>query len=717
MSQEEGMATARLSDFFRRLARGMTARTLEDYSDRQLVERALERHDQAALEAIVHRHSAMVCRVSWRVLQHAQDTEDVFQATFLVLAQKLRTLRKYTSLASWLHGVAHRVALKVKAQSAARRRREHKTLLPDTVPPDDVTWGELRSALDAELSRLPDKWRLPLILCYLEGRTQDESASQLGWSKSTLRRRLEEARAALGGRLSRRGIVWPAALSAVLMSDCMASAAPAPGLIAKVVEAAAGVVAGKMAATATASARVAALTEGVLKAMFLTKLKALAAVVVLAVGFMLGGAVLWYHETVAAHQGEPIDGGAFEANAAAQEQVQASHKHRDLIQRADILVLSVGGVGQPEIKRQLESERLVTPDGAVSLESYGAVFVADLTTEQAGAVIERHLATHLPSVKVTVAIKGRAASVQAKKEKAIQRLPDETKPAKDLQARHDSLLKQIDTLGQLQNYVSQRENRETLKKTIENLRRQVDELTTELAADPSSGANQTVPEDVQIRRALDELEAARAKVRQAKKTLDAARDQLLAAHERYETAKRRGQPKDPRTEAGLLCQIDNDARSVYVEMWIERKFPDGALWGGPTGLAARVYETFAVAKDAMILEDNIKTTLADLKVGSHVVLRFDPDGKNVIRITTSGGTVPGQYVSANAARNTITAITRDKRRIFHLVKETEVIGEGGKVARVQDLKEGAMLLLTLSVEDANTVIRIEALPPEKEKKE
>ncbi len=210
------MATANLYDFLRRLKRDMAAEILGVNSDRQLVERALAAHDEVAFQAILQRHGPMVYRVCWRVLQHAQDAEDAFQATFLVLAQKLYTVRKHASLASWLHGVAHRLALKAKAQAAAQRCRERQASLPDALPPDEVTWGELRVALDFELGQLPDKWRLPLILCYLEGRTQDESAKQLAWSKSTLRRRLEEARTALHRRLSVRGIVLPAALSAVL---------------------------------------------------------------------------------------------------------------------------------------------------------------------------------------------------------------------------------------------------------------------------------------------------------------------------------------------------------------------------------------------------------------------------------------------------------------------------------------------------------------------
>src|SRR6267142_4554728 len=118
------MPTANLNGVLRRLARGMDAEMLGQESDRQLVERALAQRDAAALQAIVHRHGAMVYRVCWRVLQHTQDTEDAFQATFLVLAQKLRSVRKHASLASWLHGVAHRISVKSRVQAAARRRRE-----------------------------------------------------------------------------------------------------------------------------------------------------------------------------------------------------------------------------------------------------------------------------------------------------------------------------------------------------------------------------------------------------------------------------------------------------------------------------------------------------------------------------------------------------------------------------------------------------------------
>lgn len=276
------MATANLNVFIHRLARGMKAETLGGQSDRQLVERFLADREEAAFEALLRRHGSMVYRVCWRVLQQDPDVEDAFQATFLLLAQKLHTVRSKASLGSWLHGVAHRVALKAKARAATRGRHERLATASRSAPADEVPWRELRTILDAELSQLPEKWRMPLILCYLESRTQDEAAKQLGWSKNTLRRRLDEAREALGRRLGRSG-VGPAALSAVLLADCASPALPS-SLIASTVEAAARVAGGQAAAT-VASAGTAALVEGVGRTMLLPRVN-IALSLLMAGGFL-----------------------------------------------------------------------------------------------------------------------------------------------------------------------------------------------------------------------------------------------------------------------------------------------------------------------------------------------------------------------------------------------------------------------------------------------
>src|SRR6266852_2491640 len=122
----------------------------------------------------------MVVGVCRSVLRHAQDAEDVCQATFLVLARKAISIRKPTSLASWLHGVAYRLAKGAKAhRDQVFDRRSNNRSQPN--PMDELTGRELRQILHEELDRLPESYRMPLILCYLEGQTRDEAAGQLGW--------------------------------------------------------------------------------------------------------------------------------------------------------------------------------------------------------------------------------------------------------------------------------------------------------------------------------------------------------------------------------------------------------------------------------------------------------------------------------------------------------------------------------------------------------
>jgi RNA polymerase sigma factor (sigma-70 family) len=284
------MATTRVNALLRELTRGMPLVRLADRPDRELVERLLQGPDEAAFEALVRRHGPMVYRVCWRALKQHQDTEDAFQATFLLLARKLPSVRK-ESLASWLHGVARRVALEARKRAARRRRHEGRVPAPRPVPPDDIGWEELRGVLDAELAGLPERHRLPLVLCYLEGRTQEEAARQLGWSKSTLLRRLAEGRAALGGRLARRGVVWPAALAVALLPQRQAAAALAPRLIDATLAAAAHAL-GWRPATSAVSPAVASLVEGATRAMLAGRLKAAFAALVLLGGLALGAAGL-----------------------------------------------------------------------------------------------------------------------------------------------------------------------------------------------------------------------------------------------------------------------------------------------------------------------------------------------------------------------------------------------------------------------------------------
>src|SRR5262245_28043277 len=177
----------------------------ETHCDAQFLERFASHRDEAAFAALVRRHGPMVLGVCRRVLRHADDAEDAFQATFLVLAQKAATIRKRPALGSWLYGVALRVARKARS---GRRPPPGPEGLPMTAPDAStaLTVAELQSGIDEELGRLPERCRAPLVLCYLQGQTQDEAARQLGWSKATLRRRLGRGRELLRLRLARRGL-------------------------------------------------------------------------------------------------------------------------------------------------------------------------------------------------------------------------------------------------------------------------------------------------------------------------------------------------------------------------------------------------------------------------------------------------------------------------------------------------------------------------------
>jgi RNA polymerase sigma factor (sigma-70 family) len=193
-------------------------------SDEQLLADFLAGRRDEAFAALIGRHGPMVLNVCRRILHDDHAAEDVFQATFLVLADRAGTIVRRASLAGFLHGVAYRLAVR------ARRRRLQA--LPADVcdkapgPVHELAWKEVLGILDHELGQLSDRYRAPLVLCHLEGRTQDEAARQLGWSLNTLRRRLAQGRRLLEVRLRGRGVTLPAALTGVLAAGAVAMPGP-----------------------------------------------------------------------------------------------------------------------------------------------------------------------------------------------------------------------------------------------------------------------------------------------------------------------------------------------------------------------------------------------------------------------------------------------------------------------------------------------------------
>jgi RNA polymerase sigma factor (sigma-70 family) len=202
-------------------------------ADPTLLARYLDGGDASALAALVRRHGPMVLRAARRVLANAHDADDVFQATFLVLARRATSIRSGESLASWLHGVAYRLALKVRAMAARRQAIERRARPRQPADPlGEMTARELLGLIDEELRRLPEKYRAAVLLCCLEGRTHGEAARQLGCPLGTLRSRLERGRELLGARLGRRGVSPAAPLLAGLSAAAAVPVAlPSGGIL------------------------------------------------------------------------------------------------------------------------------------------------------------------------------------------------------------------------------------------------------------------------------------------------------------------------------------------------------------------------------------------------------------------------------------------------------------------------------------------------------
>ncbi|WP_074307311.1 sigma-70 family RNA polymerase sigma factor [Singulisphaera sp. GP187] len=203
-----------------------------DWTDGQLLEQFRSGPGptaEAAFAALIRRHGPMVLRVCRGVLNDEHDAQDAFQATFLVLVRKAGSIRNRLSVASWLYGVAHRVASRAKVDLARRRTHERRAAALIKESQNDLASGVRaeQAVLDEEVHRLPEKYRALLVLCYLEGLTQDQAAASLGWPSGTVRGRLFRARELLRSRLSRRGFVLPAGVMTAGIAPREDAVAPA----------------------------------------------------------------------------------------------------------------------------------------------------------------------------------------------------------------------------------------------------------------------------------------------------------------------------------------------------------------------------------------------------------------------------------------------------------------------------------------------------------
>jgi RNA polymerase sigma factor (sigma-70 family) len=252
--------------------------------DVELLERFINHRDNKAFELLVRRHGPMVLGVSKRILGNDADAQDAFQATFLVFVRKANAILPRAQVGNWLHGVAHKTALKARAMNSKRRVKEQEAATQTRAGTDD-RWEFLLEILDDELRALPERYRAPIILCDLEGLSYREAAAQLRCPLGTLSGRLTRARTLLARRLARRCPTVTAATLAALLARAASAALP-PSLSAWTIRAGTTLAALKVVPDGVVSAKVASLTEGVLKMLLLTRLKIVTA------GFLLLTAAL-----------------------------------------------------------------------------------------------------------------------------------------------------------------------------------------------------------------------------------------------------------------------------------------------------------------------------------------------------------------------------------------------------------------------------------------
>jgi RNA polymerase sigma factor (sigma-70 family) len=238
----------------------------EEPTDRELLQRFTADRDEDAFAALVYRYGPMVLGVCRRVLRNPEDAQDAFQVTFLVLARKADALEKPELLANWLYGVAYRTAVRARGRAARRRERERQA---GAMPAHEAMPGpdgeELLAVLDEELNQLPERYRILLVLCYLEGMTHEQAARCLGYPLGSMAWRLERARAMLRKRLARRGLALATGLPTLLLFAHTAGAAALPARLAETTtQAILSYAAGASALAAGFSASAAALADEML---------------------------------------------------------------------------------------------------------------------------------------------------------------------------------------------------------------------------------------------------------------------------------------------------------------------------------------------------------------------------------------------------------------------------------------------------------------------
>lgn len=273
------MASGQVSAVVRQIERLFTAGSVTGMSEGQLLERFVARRDEAAFAALVARYGPMVLGVCRQMLHDPNDVDDAFQATFLVLVRKAGTLRNRDLLGNWLYGVAYKVAHRARTVKARRHATETPCVEELAMGPDQAA-HQPQPWIHEEVQRLPEKYRTPVVLCYLQGLTHEEAAERLRWPLGTVKGRLARARDMLRSRLTRRGMAFSSGILFLELARDARATVP-NSLFESTIRAATTAATGR-AATGLISAQAVVLSEGVLRTMLIAQLKTVAVSILVA---------------------------------------------------------------------------------------------------------------------------------------------------------------------------------------------------------------------------------------------------------------------------------------------------------------------------------------------------------------------------------------------------------------------------------------------------
>jgi RNA polymerase sigma factor (sigma-70 family) len=624
-------------------------------TDGQLLECYLAQRDDSAFAALVRRHGPMVLGVCRRVLCDAHDAEDAFQATFLVLVRKAASVLPREMVGNFLYGVAYRTAQEARKANARRRAKEKEVAdVPERQVTEDV-WRELQPLLDQELSRLPDHYRVPIVLCDLEGKTHKDAARQLGWPQGTLSSRLVRGRHMLARRLTRQGLALSSGALGVVFAQNAASACVPSSLVVSTLNAATLVAAGQ-AVTGVISAKVAALTEGVLKAMLLTKLKT-ATVVLLALSVLGAGATIFTHRALAQKPAE---------QAAKDKPKEEGKKETPEVSGVVKTLDAAKGSLTIQLGKPLSGEKIFT------LAKDAKIFLDDGTGDRLGFQ-EGKLADLTEQAVVTVRL--------SEDQKEVVRIWVE---GPTIQGTLKAVDKANNTLTAT---VAVTKGEPAVDKTFtvaKNVKLFVDDGKVK---DKSKPPKEDDP-------SLADLPA---------NTIVFLR--LSADRKVVGSIRAEGQ-----TIAGVVKAVDADKNTITLSVDVPKGEPKP-----DKDKTFALAKNAQISVDDGKAKDKSKPnpyTLADVPAGARVTLRLTLDHQEVVAIRAEGATIYGPVKEVDAAKSTITVGDKVKGdQTYRVSKEAAIyLDEKSDPKKLADVPVGSDVNLKLLV-DQKTVFEIRAIGP------